>query len=327
MMRYGTNTWIAGLCVVAINAAGFTSPATAEYPDKPIQIIVPYSAGGGTDTFARRLKAQLSPKLGQEIVIKNISGAGGTLGMKAAAKAKPDGYTLIFALSSQFAVNVSLFKKIPYDPIKSFQPISLIGSVPYVLVVHPSLGVKSVKGLIDLAKKKPGELSYASAGVGSGAHLTTELLKAKAGIKMLHVPYKGSSKAYPDLLSGRVQVMFATYAPIAGHIKSGKLIPIGVSSAKRAAALPDFPAVGETVDGFGATTWYAFAAPAGIPDSVLRKLNKATIAALKEPVLKAQLDKSAITIIGSSPEELVDYIPKEIEKWRKVIKASGAKVR
>lgn len=318
---------VAGLGLAAATVAGLAAPAAAEYPEKPIKIVVPYSPGGGTDTFARRLAAQLGPKLDVEIVVDNVAGAGGSLGMKAAAEADPDGYTLIFALSSQFAVNISLFDTIPYHPIDDFAPISLIGSVPYVLAVHPSLNVDSVQGLIDLAKSKPGELSYASAGVGSGAHLTTELLNTEAGIEMQHIPYKGSGAAYPDLLSGRVQVMFATYAPIAGYIKEGRLVPIAVSGGERAEALPDIPPVGETVDGFDATTWYAFAAPDGTPADIVAKLNQATQAALKEPALQEQLRASAITVIGSSPERLAEFIPVEIEKWRKVIEASGAKVQ
>lgn len=326
-MKMRLLTWIASIGLVAIGAS-FTAPsAVAEYPEKPIRIVVPYSPGGGTDTFARRLAAQVGPKLGEEIIIENIPGAGGSLGMKEVAEAEPDGYTLIFALSSQFAVNVSLFDEIPYDPVEDFAPISLIGSVPYVLLVHPSLGVNSVQELIELAKQKPGELSYASSGVGSGAHLSTELLKTETGIEMEHIPYKGSGAAYPDLLAGRVQVMFATYAPIEGYIKEGRLVPIGVSSEERAEALPDIPAVSETVEGFDATTWYAFAAPAGTPDDIISTLNEAAVAALQEPKLKQQLESDAITIIGSSPERLEEYIPAQIEKWRKVVEASGAKVQ
>lgn len=318
---------VAAAGIAIASATGSASIAAAEYPEKPIRIIVPYAPGGGTDTQARRLAAQLGPRVGAEVVVENIGGAGGSIGMKSAADADPDGYSLVFALSSQFAINVSLFDSIPYDPVADFSPISLIGSVPYVLAVHPSLAVDSLQGLIDYAKEHPGELSYASAGVGSGAHLTTELLKSAVGIEMVHIPYKGAGAAYPDLLSGRVQVMFATFAPIEGYIKEGRLIPIAVSGGTRAEALPDLPSVAETIEGFDATIWYAFAAPDGTPDDIIATLNAATLAALAEPEIKQQFADSAITVIGSSPEELAAYIPREIEKWRGVVEASGAKVQ
>lgn len=310
-----------------ITLAALAQPSFAEYPEKPVRFIVPYAPGGGTDTFARRLAAELGPRLGQEVVVENIGGAGGNLGMKAAAEARPDGYTLVFALNAQFAINPSLFASIPYDPVKDFKPISLLGSVPYVLVVHPSLEVASLEDLIALARKKPGQLSYASAGVGSGAHLATELLKTMVGVDMLHVSYKGAGAAYPDLLSGRVPVMFSTFAPIEGYVKDKRVRPIAVSSPKRVAALPDLPAVAETLPGYEALTWYAVAAPAGTPDAVIARVNKAVVAALNGPKLRRQLEDDAIHVIGSSPEELGQYLPKEIKKWADVIKASGAKVQ
>lgn len=321
-MKYLKNICLAAAAVIAVLPAGV---AFAQYPESPVRMIVPYAPGGGTDTFARRLAAQLGQHLGQEVVIENIGGAGGNIGMAAVADAEPDGYTLAFALNAQFAINTSLFSDIPFDPIDDFEPISLIGSTPYVLVVHPELGVETVDELIDLARERPGDLSYASAGVGSGAHLATELFNRAADIDMLHIPYAGAGDAYPDLLAGRVDLMFATYAPIAGYVEAGSMIPIGVSSLERVESLPDIPTVAETFEGLEIVTWYALAAPAGTDEAVVDSVNTALQAALQEQQLVEQLDADNILIIGSSPDEFGDYLAAEIDRWAEVVEASGAR--
>ena len=273
------STWVAIVAALVLIAP---YARAADYPDRAIRLIVPYAPGGGTDVMARRLADEMGKGLGERILVENVGGAGGNIGMQQVAKAAPDGYTIVLALTAQFAVNKSLYRNLPYDPLKDFAPTSLLAVAPYVLVVHPSLPVRTVKELIDLAKKEPGKLAYASAGNGSGAHLSAELLKTMAGIDMIHVPYKGAGAAYADLLAGRVQVMFSTYAPITGHLKAGTLRAIAVSTEKRAAGLPDVPAVSETLPGYRSDVWYVMAAPAGTPANIVARLNKEALTALKK---------------------------------------------
>jgi tripartite-type tricarboxylate transporter receptor subunit TctC len=298
----------------------------ADYPTHVIRLIVPYAPGGGTDVMARRLAEEMSNDLGQRVIVENVGGAGGNIGMQQVARATPDGYTLVLALTAQFAVNESLYKMLPYDPIKDFSPISLLAVAPYVLVVHPSVPIHSVKELIDLAKKAPDTLSYASAGNGSGAHLSAELVKSMAGINMAHVPYKGAGAAYADLLAGRTQVMFSTYAPIAGHLKAGTLRAIAVSTEERALGLPDVPAVSETLPGYRSDVWYVMAAPAGTPAAIVARLNKAALTALTTPAIREHLATDLIKVIGSGPDEVKPFIESEIAKWGDVVKKSGATI-
>jgi tripartite-type tricarboxylate transporter receptor subunit TctC len=315
-------------CAVLIAALFVAAPfaRAADYPDKAIRLIVPYAPGGGTDVLARRLAQEMSKNLGQGIAVENVGGAGGNIAMQQVAKAAPDGYTIVLALTAQFAVNKSLYRNLPYDPLNDFDPISLLAVAPYVLVVHPSLPIHTVKELIDFAKKQPNELSYASAGNGSGAHLSAELLKSMAGINMTHVPYKGAGPAYVDLLAGRVQVMFSTYAPIAGYLASGKLRAIAVSTEKRAAGLPGVPAVSETLPGYRSDVWYVLAAPARTPPDVIARLNKEALTALKSPAISKQLSHDLLQPIGSRPEEVKPFIASEITKWRDVVRRSGAHI-
>ncbi len=314
---------IAGLALVLLTA-GSLHAQSDRFPNRPVRLVVPYAPGGGTDVLARRLAEEMSTGLGQRVYVENVGGAGGILGMEQVARAKPDGYTLVLALSAQFAVNVSLYPNLPYDPATSYEPISLLARAPYVLVVHPSLPVHSVKELVALVKAQPGKLSYASAGNGSGAHLSAELLKSMTGIDMVHVPYKGAGPAYPDLLGGRVPIMFSTYAPIAGHVAAQSLRALGVTTAKRVTALPDLPAISEEVPGYESDVWYAIAAPARTPKTIITRLNQEALKALRSPAMREQLASDAIEPIGSTPEELRLYIPREIAKWSAVVKAAGA---
>ncbi len=314
--------------IAALAAVFCIAPQTRadEYPSHVIRLIVPYAPGGGTDVMARRLAEEMSASLGNRVIVENVGGAGGNIGMQQVARATPDGYTIVLALTAQFAVNPSLYRKLPHDPVKDFDPIALLAVAPYVLVVHPSLPVHNVKELVELAKKEPGKLAYASAGNGSGAHLSAELLKSMAGIEMIHVPYKGAGAAYADLLAGRTQVMFSTYAPIAGHLKAGTLRAIAVSTEKRAPGLPDVPAVSETLPGYRSDVWYVMAAPAGTPAAIVARLNKAALSALKSPTIGEHLAKDLIQVIGSRPDEVKSFIQSEIIKWGEVVKKSGATI-
>ena len=317
------------VCMVfGLLAAICTVSAVAQpgYPVRTIRLINPYAPGGGSDAIARRFAQELTGRLGQSVVMENIGGAGGIVGMRQVADAAPDGYTLAFGLTAQFAVNPSLFPKLPYDSLKSFEPVSLLASAAYVLLVHPSVSASSLPEFIALVKNQPGKLEYASSGNGSGAHLATELLKTMAGIDLLHVPYKGAGPAFPDLLSGRVPVMFSTYAPVAGHLQAGKLRALGVSTQKRIAVLPNVPAIAELVPTYESPVWYMVAAPAGTPKTIITRLNLEFLNALQVPALRQQFEADGMVLIGTSPDEAREFLRREITKWAHVVKASGARV-
>jgi tripartite-type tricarboxylate transporter receptor subunit TctC len=318
--------WILVLAVSAAALCVAPPVRAADYPDRPVRLVVPYPPGGGTDVLARRLGEEMGRGLGHRIVVENVGGAGGIIGMQQVARAEPNGYTIGLALTAQFAVNQSLYPKIPYDPVNDYTPVSLLGVAPYVLVVHPDLPVRSIKDLVDLARREPGKLSYASAGQGSGAHLSAELLKGLAGIDMIHVPYKGAGAAYTDVLAGRVPVMFSTYAPIAGYLEAKTLRAIAVTTEKRAAGLPDVPAISETLRDYRSEVWYVMAAPAGTPADIIARLNKEALAALKSATISKQLSDDQIQAIGSGPEEVKPFILGEIAKWSEVVKRSGARL-
>lgn len=297
------------------------------YPAKPIRLVLPYPPGGGSDTIARPLAQRLGEALGQQVVVDNRGGGGGAIGMEHAAKAAPDGYTIVMALTAQLAVNPSLYRKLPYDPVKDFVPITLLAEGPYVLVVHPSVPVKTVKELVALARKRPNELAYASSGNGSGGHLAAELLKDMTGIEMLHVPYKGGGPALVDLISGQVQVLFSTWASGRGHIQSGRVRALAVSTAKRPKAIPHLPTVAEAgVPGYDAGVWYALLAPAGTPAAIVERLNREVLAVLKSREYAKLLFDAAIDPVGSTPEALGSYIRSEMAKWAKVVKSANIRI-
>jgi tripartite-type tricarboxylate transporter receptor subunit TctC len=312
--------------VIAALAAVAPQARAADYPQRAIRLVVPYPPGGGTDVMARRLADEMGKGLGQRVVVENVGGAGGNIGMLQAARAAPDAYTLVLGLTAQFAVNKNLYANLPYDPLKDFEPIALLAVAPYVLVVHPSLPVRNINELFALANKEPGKLTYASAGNGSGAHLSAELLKSMAGINMVHVPYKGAGAAYTDLLAGRIQLMFSTYAPIAGYLNSGMLRAIAVSTDKRAAWLPDVPAIAEMLQGYRSDVWYVLAAPAGTPPDLIARLNKEALIALKSPVIEKAFSDDLIQPVGSRPDAVKPFIAAEIVKWGDVVKKSGAHI-
>ena len=302
-------------------------PALAQsYPSKPIRLVLPYPPGGGTDVIARPLAQKLTEQLGQQVIVDNRGGAGGNIGMEFVAKSPADGYTLLFALTAQYAVNPSLYPKLPYDPVRDYAPISLLANAPYLLVVHPALPAKSVAELVALVKARPGQLSYSSSGNGSGAHLAGEMLRSLARVEIVHVPYKGAGPAMPDLIAGQVQLSFITYTAAGPHIKTGRLRALGVTTAKRSPTLPDLPAIGETVAGYDSAVWYGFAAPAGTPLEIVSKLNAEVLRVLAAPDFRSRITLEAVSPIGSTPEEFGSFMKSEIVRWAKVVKDSGAKV-
>jgi len=327
-MRTSGNTgvWVRGLAALVMLGAA-TAGLAQGYPVKPLRFVLPYPPGGGSDTIGRPLAAKMAESLGQQVVVENRGGAGGNIGMEHVARSAPDGYTIVMALTAQLAVNPGLYQKLPYDPLRDFAPITLLGSGAYVLVVHPSLPVKSVKELIALAKARPGQIAYSSSGSGSGGHLANELLDSMAGIRMLHVPYKGGGPALMDLIAGQVQVLFATQLASWPHVQSGRIRALASSVAKRPASLPDLPTVAESgLPGFDAGVWYGLLAPAGTSREIVMKLNGEVVRALNHPDYRKLLVGNTIEPIGSPPEELARYTKSEIAKWSKVIKEAKVKV-
>lgn len=300
--------------------------ATAQtYPVKPIRVVVPFPAGGGIDTVARILTPKLTESLGQPAVVDNRVGASGTIGTEAVSKAPPDGYTLLATFASH-AQNASLYPKLGYDTVKDFAPITLIATVPNILVVNPSLPVKTVKDLIALAKKHPGEILYASIGNGTPAHLSAELFNSMAGIRMTHIAYKGAAPSIVALISGETQLTFTTVLVAMPHVKSGRLRALGVASLKRAAVLPDIPTIDEAgVRGYESNAWYGLLAPAKTPAAIIEQLHRETVKALQLADVRDNLKAQGAEPVGSTPRDFATLINAEIEKWRKVVVATGAK--
>ncbi|HUL89456.1 MAG TPA: tripartite tricarboxylate transporter substrate binding protein [Pseudolabrys sp.] len=290
-----------------------------DYPNRPVRLIIPFPPGGSNDVVGRLVAQQLSIKLGQQVYVDNRAGAGGTIGTEACATATPDGYT-ICVISIAHAVNPALYS-LKYDPIKSFTPISIFATGPNVLVVNPTSPIRSVKDLLALAKEKPGELNYASAGVGSFQHLGAELFKLQAQINLVHVPYKGGGPAMQDVIAGHVKIMFSSLVQTTPFIKSGQLIALGTGGTKRSPVLPDVPTIAEAgVPGYVADNWWGLAAPAGLPKPIIDKLYTATQAALKAPELQAQFEREGAATVEMSTAEFGEYIKTEIAKWGRVVK-------
>lgn len=313
-------------CFLVAMAAGTASiaPAPAQtFPNKPVRWILPYPPGGGSDTIARPFARKLSENIGQQVIIDNRGGAGGNIGMEAAARAAPDGHTVVMGLTAQLAVNPALFPKIPYDPIRDFEPIMLLANGGYLLVAHPSLPVKTVTDLIAIARKRPGELLYASSGNGSGGHLASELFNAMAGIRTTHVPYKGGAQAMVDTMAGQTQLLFTPPISSATHIESGRLRAIAVSTTKRLSSMPNLPTITESgVPGYDAGVWYAMLAPKGTPQSIVVRLHEEYRKVLADTGIRSFLTKSGVEPDGGTPEELGKYMRSEITKWAQVIKAA-----
>ena len=311
------------LCLGVLGGLGGESVFAQSYPARPIRMIVAYPPGGGTDIVGRMMGQKLGENLGQTVVVDNRGGATGNIGTEIAARATADGYTLLMGNVAPNAINVSLFKKLPFDPVKDFAPVSLVAVTPNILVVQPSSPVKTVKDLIALAKSKPGTLNFPSAGVGSSSHLAGEMLKSMAGIDMVHVPYKGGGPALVALLSGQVQLMFATLPAAMPHVKSGKLRPVAVTTSHRSQALPELPTIAESgVPGYEAATWYGLLAPAGTPKAIVDRLH-AEIVKILATDTRQRLAAQGFEPAGTTPAEFAGYIKSEIVKWGKVIKDAG----
>ncbi len=300
--------------------------AADAYPAKPIRFVVAFPPGGGTDIIARVIAQKLSERLAQQVVVDNRPGAGGNIGTDIVAKSAPDGYTMLMGSAGPLAVNASLFAKMPFDPIRDLAPVTLAASTPNVLVVHPSLLARTVKELIALARARPGEINFASSGHGTPAHLAGELFNSMAGVKLIHVPYKGAAPALADLLGGQVQLMFSTMPPALPHVKDGKLRALAVTSRKRSPAAPDLPTLDEAaLPGFEAITWHGVVVPAGTPTTVIALLNREIVAILHLPEVVERLSGQGAEALGSTPEEFAAYIRSESVKWAKVVRESGAK--
>jgi len=311
--------------VLLATALGATPTVLAAdtWPARPIRMIVAYPPGGGTDQVGRVMAEQLAQRLGQNVVVDNRGGATGNIGTELAARALPDGYTLLMGNVAPNAVNVSLFKKLAFDPVKDFSPVSLVAVTPNILVAHPSMPVKTVADLVALAKAKPGALNFPSAGVGSSSHLAGEMLKSMTGIDMVHVPYKGGGPALIATISGQVQIMFATLPAAMPHVKSGKVRPVAVTTVKRSQAMPDLPTIAESgVKGYEAATWYGLLAPARTPKPVIDRLHGETVQILAGPV-RQRLEAQGFELDGGTPAAFAAYIKSEITKWAKVIKQAG----
>ncbi|MCW5576548.1 MAG: tripartite tricarboxylate transporter substrate binding protein [Burkholderiales bacterium] len=314
------------LCLSLLLAA-IALPVQAQggYPTRAVRLVVPSSPGGGTDISARIIAPQLSQFLGQQVVIENRAGAGTMIGGEVVARAAPDGYTLLMGIST-LAINPSMYKKVPYDALKDFAPVSLAVTLSNVLVVHPSLPARNVKEFVALVKPRPGQINFASAGVGTSPHLSMELFLVMTGLKMLHVPYKGSGPGVTDLIAGHVPAMMPNMLSAQPHIKSGRLRALGVTGAKRAPGAEDIPTIAEAgVPGYEAVQWYGVLAPAGTPRDIVTKLHAGTARALQNPEVRQRLLGDGAEPVGGTPEEFAVYLRSETAKWAKVIRAAGIK--
>lgn len=317
-----------GIAAALILFGATTGAVAAEtsYPVRPVRFIVPFSPGGSTDTLARTLAQRLSDALGQQMVVDNRSGGNGNIGTEMVAHAVPDGYTLVLGYIANLGIGPALYAKMPYDALKDFAPVTLLAGASNILVVHPSVPAKSFQEFVAYVKANPKKVNYASASVASVGHLTGELLNGLAGIDMVHVPYKGSGQAIIDLLGGQIQSMISGMASTLPHVKTGKLRALATTGAKRAPATPEVPTIAESgFPKFEATSWFGVLAPAGTPRPIVLRLNAEIVRVLKVPEVKERLETVGFELIGSTPEAFAVYMRSEIEKWSKVVKASGIK--
>jgi tripartite-type tricarboxylate transporter receptor subunit TctC len=308
-----------------LGVAGMAAAQTP-YPAKPIRFVVPFPAGGPLDIVARSLGQELNKSWGQPVIVDNRPGAGGNIGADFVAKSPADGYTILMGAVSTHAINVTLYRKLPYDPIRDFAPITLVTSVPNVLVLHPSLPAKNVKELIALARAKPGQLNFASGSTGSAGHLAGELFKSMAGVDMTHVPYKGAAPAVIDLLGGHVSLMFDNMASALPNIKAGRVRALAVTTLKHSPLLPQLPTISESgLRGFDISTWFGVLAPGGTPPDIVARLNTEIVRILHTPDMQDRLAALGAEAVGNRPDEFAAFIKAEIAKYARVIRASGAK--
>lgn len=311
------------LCALALVLPVVAAPA-AEYPERAVRVIVTFPAGGGTDIVARMVFQKVAERSGATFVIDNRGGAGGTIGTDLAAKAAPDGYTIV-VVSGSHTINPALYKKLPFDSVRDFAPVAMLVTGPGLLVVHPSLPARNVRELITLARSQRGGLLYASAGNGTPPHLAAELFKLMTATQIAHVPYKGNAQAMTDLIAGQIALSFPTIPSALPHLQTGKLRAMGVTSAKRVGALPEIPAIAETVTGYDGSAWYGVLAPAGTPAAIVTRLHTELMTALRTPDLKDKLVSQGLEPATYTPEEFSALIVSELAKWAKVVAAAGVK--
>src|ERR1700690_3990942 len=325
-MRTSSERLALALVMATTLAAG--AARADEYPSHSIRLVVPYAAGGGADSVARIVAKRVAETIGQPIVIENRGGGGSITGTELGKNASPDGYTLLLGQSGPISINPAVYKDLPYDPQRDFAPISMTTSYPYIMVVNPALGVKTVQEFVALARSKPGQLNYGTTGVGAANHLVTELFDSRAGIKMTHIPYRGTALAVTDLLAGHVQVVFADPISALPHINAGTLRALAVTSKERSPVAPDVPTISESgYPGFDAIAWHGILAPANTPPAIINKLNTEIVAALKDPETKALLEKQAMQTVGNSPEAFASFIRQDIAVWKAVAEQAKVEVK
>lgn len=316
-----------GLAMAAASALAMGTAAQAqEFPDRPVTLVVPFAAGGSTDVVARIIGQKMADDLGQQVVVENVAGAGGNLGADRVARAEADGYTILMGTVATHALNPLILKTKPYDPEKDFAPVSLLVLVPNVLVVNPELPAKNVAELVALLKAAPEQYSYASSGNGTPLHLSGELFKKMAGVSIQHVPYKGAGPALNDVIGNQVPIMFDNLPSSSGHIKSGTLRALAVTTKERAPSFPDVPTIAETVPGYETYTWNALFAPAGTPKEAIDRLNAAAKKALADPTVAEKMKDFSATIVASTPEELATHVTAELAKWGPVVKDANVQL-
>ncbi len=308
---------------LAILAANVTAAAQS-FPTKPIRLLVGASSGGTTDTLARSIAAEMTRSLGQPVVVENRAGAGGNIAAEAVAKSPADGYTLLVSFTSH-TINASLYPKLPFDPLDDFTPISMIATVPSLLVGNPSVPAADLKSLLALARAKPGKLNFAIGGIGSSLHMAGDLLKMQTGVFIVNIPYRGTAPALTDVLAGQVELMFISTVTGMQQVKAGKLRAYGVTSAKRLPAFPDIPAISEVVPGFESNAWFGVFGPAKLPAEVTRVLNNSVVKAVNSPELRKRLELEGAVPVGNSPAEFTAFVREDIKRWAPVVKYSGAK--
>lgn len=312
-------------CGLLFAVALAAMPAYSQYPARAVRMIIPFPPGGGTDTMARSIAPKLSEYLGQQVVLENRGGAGANIGAEVAAKSPPDGYTIMLATITN-AIGATLYTKLNYDLARDFATITQLATTPHILVVHPSVPVKTVKEFTALAKSRPAQLTYSSSGAGSAAHLAGELFASLTGTKMVHVPYKGGGPSMIALVGGEVSVCFATMPSAIGYVRSGRLRGIAVTTDKRSPATPDLPTIAETgVKGYEAGSWYGLSAPAGTSKEIVNRLHAETIKVMALPDVKERLANAGFDVVTSSPEQFAAFTRSEIQKWGKIVKATGLK--
>jgi tripartite-type tricarboxylate transporter receptor subunit TctC len=312
--------------VLSLATLALTTSAQS-YPTRPIRVLIPFTAGSAADIIARAMEPQLREKLGQSLVIDNRGGAGGNIAAEMTAKSAPDGYTLMMGTIGTHAINYSLYSKLPYHPIHDFTPIALVGDSPNVLVINPKVPANSIQELIALAKAHPGQLNYGSSGAGTSVHLSAELFSTMAGIKMVHVPFKGATEALTVLLGGQLDLMFASLSSSIPLIKQGRLKAFAVTGAQRSPSIPELPTISEAaLPGYAAAAWYGLVGPAGIPRPIVTTLSNASLATIAMPEVKDRLFASGVEVRPGNDQEFAKLIASEVQKWAKVVKDSGAKV-